>query len=82
MSATNPNTSPGPLKERRRKMTQHVIVNKDEVLSGSDDHYRALCGHTFPVRYGKASWDHSTAEQAEWIHCPMCQSMIILKNSL
>lgn len=60
---------------RRRRLAKHYILNEDQVLAGMDDMYRALCGHTFPVRYGTPSRVASPEERAEWLPCPQCQEM-------
>lgn len=59
---------------RRRPLTVHYVINKDDVAAGADDRYRALCGHTFAVSYGKTASSHP-AEQAERTPCQSCAEM-------
>lgn len=60
---------------RRRRLTVHLVINGEAVAAGVDDHYRALCGHTYEVRYGIESRSAGAGQRAEWIKCQACEDL-------
>lgn len=65
-----------------RRLTYHHIINLERVRAGLDDTYRALCGHTFAVKYGTFSCDASAEEKATWIKCQACDGLETLQDTL
>ena len=67
------------LRRKRRRLIVHQIINREEVRVGRDGHWRALCGHTFPVRYGIPT---PPASDPQYVPCRRCADVQHIEASL
>lgn len=62
-------------RRRKRPPLRHLIVNMKDIEAGTSTTYRALCGYTFPIRFGIPQDSAPAGEVARWEHCKACSEM-------
>lgn len=79
ISETTNNAVHAPITVKKREAVEpdvyHVIINSEDISAGVDDHYRALCGYSFPVATSTPEVSPARAERAQLVKCQPCEDM-------